>query len=115
MELMKEELDAFIAGEAPAIVEKGFKPRIFANDMSNPVLSGILNLFYSGVQSGTLGLMVAKNKNTGDETPVLVGIVENGGPDDGVYIVASVLGKEGSMDFLAPDGKGGYIGDTVDE
>lgn len=106
------ELAAFTSGETPDMDERGISPRIFSNDMTNPMLPGILNLFYSGVFAGTLGLMIAKNKATGQEEPVLVGVVENGGPEDGLYIIAAVLGKENSMNYMPPDGKGGYIGDT---
>jgi hypothetical protein len=52
--------------------------------------------------------MLAKNKDTGEEELVLVGV--NVTPDGTeTYPIAKILGPEDVSKFIAPDGKGGWF------
>lgn len=108
LEKIEDKTD-FTAPQAPNIAEREMTPWVFANDKTNPAPFGILNMFYSGVFSNTLGIMVAKNTETGLEDAVLVGLDRDENGELGVYPIAVVLSKEDSIKFLPPDGNGGYV------
>lgn len=107
-----QNIDALTEGRAPFIEENGMIVRIYANDTSNPTLPHLLDMFYAGVAANTLGLMVAKNSETGAEETLLIGIVPEETPDGEYYVtipLARLLSKEESAVYMAPDGDGGYI------
>lgn len=109
---MDAELDIFTSGHAPFMEEQGFVPWIYTNDKANPSLLGLLNMFYEGAFNNTIGIMVVKNAETGNEETILVGLVPTDTPD-GEYVstipIAKLMSKEESVILLAPDGEGGYI------
>lgn len=81
---------------------------IFANNPGDPKLQALLSMFYSGVLQNTVGVMLAKNKDTGAEELVLVGVnVTADGTE--TYPIAKILGPEDVTKFVAPDGKGGWF------
>lgn len=101
--------DTMLDKEAPQIKERDMIPWVFANDKNNPAPFGLLNMFYSGAFTNTLGIMVAKDSETGDIVSVIVGLSkgENGEPE--VYPVARILGEADVRRYLPPDGNGGYV------
>ena len=112
-ELMKQ-LEQIISGHTPTIAEKGMKAIVHQNDATNPAPYAMIDAFYAGVFSNTLGIMIAKHKPTGMLVPVLMGTDDMGN----VYPLAACLSPEVAASFLPPDGKGGYIeqdGDNGDE
>lgn len=111
-----ESLEAMFSGIAKTIEEKGMKAWVFSNDKTNPSPFGLLNMFYAGVFSNTLGLMVAKDKRTGDLRSVLVGIAKGENGEPSIYPVALILSDEDAQNYLPPNGTGDYIDypDTAD-
>lgn len=104
-----EALGAMFDKAAPNIKERGMTPWVFANDKTNPAPFGLLDMFYAGVITNTLGVMVAKDSETGDEVAILVGLSKNGEGEPAVYPVAKILGAESASRYLPPDGNGGYL------
>lgn len=84
-------------------------PWVFANDKNNPAPFGILNMFYAGVFTNTIGIMVAKDSETGDIVSVLVGLTKGEDGEPQVYPIARILGEPDTKRYLPPDGKGGYV------
>lgn len=108
-----EALGAMLDKAAPHIKGRGMTPWVFANDKTNPAPFGLLDMFYAGVITNTLGIMVAKDSETGDEVAILVGLSKNEEGEPSVYPVARIIGAEAAGRYLPPDGNGGYI--EVDE
>ncbi len=94
---------------ATDISDKEMTPWVFANDKNNPAPFGVLNMFYQGVFSNTLGVMVAKEVATGKERMILVGLAKDDKGEMQCYPVAVCLGQENTRDFLPPDGLGNYV------
>ena len=105
----QEQLSRFLSKHCPSIEEAGAKPYVFANDTSNPAPFAILDMIYKGVYTNTLGIMIAKHKESGVELPVLVGIAGVQGEDMTLFPVAVAINQENAEQFLAPDGAGGYV------
>jgi hypothetical protein len=97
-------LQAFLEGAAPSIMKAEMTPHVFANDRSNKIPFGILDMVYQGVFTNTLGIMICKHKDSGQLIPVLVGLA-----GEGVYPVAMCIGAEHAAQFMPPDGEGGYL------
>ena len=81
---------------------------IFANNPGDPKLMALLSMFYSGVLQNTLGVMLAKNRETGEQELLLVGVHKHEGGTD-TFPVAKILGPEDVAKFAAPDGEGGWF------
>lgn len=75
------------------------------------VLKGLLKMFYHTVLTNRLAIMQAKNAETGEEELILVG-VEQDGDSVNVFPLASPIRAEQVSQFIAPDGKGGWIEHT---
>lgn len=104
-----EQLQRFLSKHCPSIEQAGMVPRVFANDHSNPAPFSILDMIYQGVFTNTLGIMIAKHKDSGQEMPVLVGIAGVNGEDATLFPLAVAINQEAAAAFLAPDGVGGYV------
>ena len=108
----------FTSGNAPFLEKQGFVPWVYANDSTNPALLGLLNMFYEGAFNNSIGIMVVKNSETGEEETVLVGLLPVETPD-GEYVstipIAKLMTKEESASLLAPDGDGGYIDNRTEQ
>lgn len=84
---------------------------VFANDKSQQhttLLQGLLKMVYHSVLTNRVAVMQAKNKDTGQEEVILVGVEQT---PEGVNcfplfvpIKAEDVGK-----YVAPDGSGGWI------
>ena len=103
-----DSIELFTSGKAPKIEAQGMIPWVFANDKDNPTVFGLLDMFYDGAFTNTLGIMIAKNITTNEEEAVLVGLVKQDG-EIAAYPIAKVLNKEASTEYLPPDGEGGWI------
>ena len=90
-----------------ATLDKDF-PWIFVNDKQNPWPRRLLDMMYQGVGEESLGVMVAKHADTGEEATLLVGIMREGS-NITVHALARMLNAEEAVQYLAPDGEGGYI------
>ena len=101
-------VELFTSGRAPKIEAQGMIPWVFANDKDNPAPFGLLDMFYDGAFTNTLGIMIAKNVSTGEEEAVLVGLVKEDG-EIAAYPIAKILDRDASTGYLPPDGTGGYI------
>jgi hypothetical protein len=80
----------------------------FTNQENVTQMGDILAMFYMGVANNQLGVMQAFNIEKGETELVLVGVQldEDGKPD--CYPLAKVLAAEDTLNYLAPDGKGGF-------
>jgi len=86
---------------------------VFSNDKTEEhlnVLRGLLKMLYHAAFTNQIAIMEAKNKVTGESEVVLVGVRQNGDALDCYPIFKPLAGEEASQ-YLAPDGKGGYLGD----
>lgn len=101
------------AAEGP-VKETQFNLHIFTNDKSNPFLVKQLEMFYQCVLASKVGLMHAKNVETGKIETLLVGVE----PTDGgliTYPLAKILDDSDMNSYLPPDGEGGYLQDVTEE
>ena len=79
---------------------------LFSNN-PNPIQYNLLEMFYRGVLANTLGLMEARNTETGELDLILVGL-DKEGDEVKTYPLAVMLKKDGGKIYQAPDGKGNY-------
>lgn len=79
---------------------------LFSNN-PNPIQYNLLEMFYRGVLANTLGLMEARNTETGELDLILVGL-DKEGTEIKTYPLAVMLKTDGGKIYEAPDGKGGY-------
>lgn len=103
-ELMRQ-LEQIVSGNTPTLAEKGMRAIVHQNDATNPAPYAMLDAFYAGVFTNTLGIMIAKHAPTGMLVPVLIGTDDTGD----VYPLAACLSPEAAAAFLPPDGNGGFI------
>lgn len=82
---------------------------IFSNNPSDPKLEALLSMFYSGVMQNTVGVMLAKNKDTGEEELILVGVNVGDSNVVDTFPIAKILGPEDVAKYAAPDGNGGWF------
>ena len=81
----------------------------FSNKEDTPYLDSLFAMFLHGTFSNSIGIMEAWNLATEQEEVILVGVDfdEEGKPD--CYPIAKVLKAEDISNYLAPNGKGGYL------
>ena len=96
------------------MIDPEFNSYIFSNNPSNPRLMSLLEMFYRGVLQNTVGIMEAKNKLSGEEVLLLVGLSQNDEGQTDTYPIARILGPEDAYDFAAPTGSGEFFDDTVE-
>lgn len=100
------------AGKGPEATK--FDLHVFTNDQSNPFAIKQLEMFYRCVLASKVGIMHAKNKETGAIETLLVG-VENSPSGIISYPLAKILDEGDLNTYLPPDGQGGYLEDVVNE
>lgn len=88
---------------------------IFTNKDRDISSYQLLQLFYTGAFENTIGLMRAKNKVTGEEEQLIVGMTVNDNGEIDTYPLARVLTPSDVPLYLSPDGKGGWHGEVLDE
>jgi hypothetical protein len=87
----------------------------FTNHPDSQYLDDLLAIFYRGVDANTVGVMSAFNTQTEEEELILVGIQLDKDNKPECFPLAKVLTHEDVLDYLAPDGKGGYFDMTNPE
>lgn len=89
----------------------------FSNDKTPEhlgLLQGLLKMVYHTVLTNRLGIMEARNSETGDTELILVGIQQNGSGLDCYPLFKPIRAEEVPL-YQAPDGKGGFVGNTAEE
>ena len=89
----------------------------FTNDKSPEnmgLLQGLLKMVIHTCFTAKLAVMQAKNAETGDVEIILVGVDQN---ENGVscYPLFTPIKAEDVSKYLAPDGSGGWLGETKAE
>lgn len=110
----QEQLDStmqFLTGTAPFIMEQGMTPHVYANDTTNPVPYGLLDMFYRLVHENRVGMFIGKNAETGNEEIVLCFVGDKDDENAELFPVAVVLKAEDAGNYRAPVGDGSYFGD----
>ena len=78
------------------------------NEYNMNMLKGLLKMVYHTVLTNRLGIMQAKNSETGEPEVVLVGVEQNGDSLN-CYPLFSPIRAEDVGKFAAPDGQGGWL------
>ena len=86
----------------------------FSNDKSPEnigTMQGVLKMAYHVVLTNKLAVMQAKNTERGQLELILVGVDQN---ENGVscYPLVTPIKAEDVSKYLAPDGQGGWLGET---
>lgn len=81
---------------------------VFANRSPAPELESLLAMFYTAVYDNTLGIMQARNSETGEDEIVLVGVAVDPEGKTACFPLSRIFSVEDSHIYRAPDGKGGY-------
>lgn len=114
MEITNEDILAASEATANEETRNKFNLHVFTNDKGNPFPFTQLELFYQCVQASKVGLMHAKNRETGVIETLLVGVEQ--GPDGIIgYPLAKILDESDLNLYLPPDGMGGYLEDVVED
>lgn len=83
---------------------------IFSNNPEERGTLQHLQMFYRGAFENTIGIMRARNKDTGSIESILVGVDVAEG-NTRVYPLAKILDPQEALLFQSPDGQGGYFTD----
>lgn len=78
------------------------------DEVNMGILQGLLKMVYHTVLTNRLGVMQAKNTETGEQEVVLVGVEQNGDALN-CYPLFSPIRAEDVAVYAAPDGSGGWI------
>lgn len=78
------------------------------NDYNMGVLQGLLKMVYHTVLTNRLGIMQAKNSETGELEVIMVGVEQNG-DNLNCYPLFSPIKAEDVSKYIAPDGKGSWL------
>jgi len=87
----------------------------FTNQSNSQYLEQLLEIFYRGVSANTIGVMTAYNTKTEEEEVLLVGVQLDADNIPECFPLAKVLRSDEILDYLAPNGKGGYYDMTNPE
>lgn len=94
--------------------EVEFNQYIFSNNMTDPRLAMLLEMFYRGVLQNTVGIMLAKDVgNDGKDALLLVGVEANDDGTTSTYPLARILDPLEVGNYRSPDGKGGWFGEDA--
>lgn len=98
---------------APEQEEQGQEAVLFTftNDKSPEnmgLLQGLLKMAYHTVLTNRLGIMQAKNSETGDTEVLLVGVEQNG-DNLNCYPLFAPMKAENVAKYIAPDGEGNWL------
>lgn len=86
---------------------------VISNEPTEMKLS-TLEMIYRSIDTGQLAYMDAKNKETGEVAPLLVGLEFTSDGKVKPYPLAKLLtGLDAQDEYLVPNGQGGYI--SLDE
>lgn len=87
---------------------------VFANEM-NPALIQMFHSLYDGVFKNRIGVAHVKDAVTGKIATLIVGVSPSADGNNQLFPLARVLEESEMMNFLAPDGKGGWIGEQTED
>lgn len=85
---------------------------VFSNDMKEEGTVNLLQMFYRGAHENSIGIMRAKNSETGEIESILVGLdipAPGSGGSTKTYPLAKILDPKEAAKLRAPDGVGGYF------
>lgn len=106
-ELMQVAQVDVVKAEAPTKLE--MTEWIFANEM-NPALLQMFHSLYDGVFKNRIGIAHCKERGSGNITTLIVGL-DSDGKNVQMFPLAKILDEAEVNNYIAPDGKGGWIGD----
>jgi hypothetical protein len=86
----------------------------FTNDKTNPAIRQLFHIFHESVFRNKLGVMHAKPKDGGPIQTLIVGVEVVDGQVL-TFPLAKLLTAEEQDNYLAPDGEGGFLGDSTTE
>lgn len=84
---------------------------LFTNDKTNPAIVNIFRIFHQVSYMNSLGVMHAKDKETGEISTLLVGVDVQPDGQINTWPLAKVLTPQEQSNYLSPDGDGGWIGE----
>lgn len=87
---------------------------VFTNDKTNPHIRQQFHALMDAAFANVLGVMHAKDKDTGDIHTLLVMVESRGEEGVVTYPMAQLLKMEDMDRYLAPDGSGGYLDPAED-
>lgn len=79
----------------------------------NEHLYRTLQMLYREAYLNNIGIMHAKRKDDGETDLILVKLQPNAEGKIDSYPMAKILDAKEAMNYIAPDGKGGWIGETT--
>lgn len=104
--------DDIQTADQAAETEAGLIAYMFTNHPEQgPMMQSLLDMYYRGAYSNTIGIQSAYNKETGEEELLIVG-VEHDGETTNAYPLARILGPGEAANYVGPDGKGGWLDDN---
>lgn len=96
--------------------DSGLIAYMFTNDrQASWRLQPFLDMLYRGAFENTLGIMEALNKETDEVELLIVGIEHNDNGTTSNIPIARVLDINLAAKYLAPDGKGGWLDNPLEE
>lgn len=96
----------------PPDEEQGLIAYMFTNDRTQlPKFQKLLDLYYQGVFTNSVGIMEAKHKITGELETLLVGVEHLEDGNTVTYPLARILSPDEAALFVGPDCEGGWLED----
>lgn len=86
---------------------------IYTNDRENPAPIMLFRVLHQAASKNKLGIMQALDKESGKVETLIVG-VEHTKDGTAMWPLAKILSEGEHERYLAPDGEGGYAGNTAD-
>lgn len=101
--------------ELPEGVQMEMNEWVFTNDKANFLPRQMFHLLMESAFKNKIGVMHAKHKPSGTIHTLIVGLDIH--PELGVmtWPLAKVLTEDEQNVYLAPDGEGGYLGESVED
>jgi hypothetical protein len=96
--------------------ETGLIAYLFTNNVAQaPFLQQLLEMYYKGAYTNTIGVMSALNTETDKEELLIVGVMHTPEGLTNTLPLARILDPDEVANYLGPDGKGGWLeGDVSD-
>lgn len=84
----------------------------FSNKEERPHLEALLRMFYEGAFRNHIGISEAFDREAKEEVLLLVGVTKDEKGEIINFPIARCLKAEEVVNFLGPDGKGGWVGNS---
>ncbi len=82
---------------------------VFSNDPKDEAAYQLLQMFYKGAVSNSIGMMRALNNETGETELLIVGVERAEGGGVNSYPLARVLNPQDVPKYFSPNGLGGWF------